>query len=138
MKHYALLTMMLCLVLGVQAQQVTTVRDGKTGKPIAGATLLSQEPRAFAVTNAEGQADISDFEGSEMVRIQCLGYEPVYTSYKLLLRTETGITLEANTINVEEVVIAATRWRQRSGQQPAKIISIRPEEAALAEPADRR
>lgn len=134
MKMYVLLTVLLCLALGLQAQQIVTVRDGKTGKPIANATILSQQPRAFAVTNMEGKADISAFEGSQMVRIQCLGYEPVYTSYNLMIRAESGITLEPNTINVEEVVVAATRWRQRSGQQPAKIISIRPEEVALQNP----
>ncbi|MFO7616395.1 MAG: hypothetical protein R6V75_04020, partial [Bacteroidales bacterium] len=68
----------LLLGVGILVQaQVVTIKDRENNRPIEMATLASQQPRAFATTNAVGQADISAFGGSARIEIRVLGYRPV-------------------------------------------------------------
>ena len=46
----------LVVVQGLYAQ-VITVTDEETGKPLDLVTFMSNEPKAFTTTNAQGQAD---------------------------------------------------------------------------------
>ena len=46
--------------------QTITVLDSESGDPIESATIMSESPRAFTTTNAEGQADISAFKGADL------------------------------------------------------------------------
>lgn len=69
MKH----TILLWLIVGfgfVSYSQTITIREQETKKPLNLVTLSSQNPKAFAITNTNGRADISEFKSSEKIEIR--------------------------------------------------------------------
>ena len=136
-KHTMKKLFWLCLFAGMATHtlaQTVTVRDQENGRPLEGVTLLSGEPQAFAVTNAEGEADISAFVGAAAIRIQSLGYKAQEPSFAALEAAGFEVRLASGNLSLDEVVVSATRWRQATSNVPTKVISISPKEVALQNP----
>lgn len=133
MKKAKVLWLLLCVCNFVNAQ-VVTVQDKETAQPLELATLISENPKAFATTNAQGQADISSFKGIEEIEIRLLGYAPVTKSYAEIKSNNFIVELEIFGINIDEVVVSGTRWSQSTKDQTAKITSISAKNVALQNP----
>ena len=114
--------------------QVVTVTDEDSGQPLDLVTLMSSNPKAFTTTNAEGQADITAFQGAETIEIRTLGYETLIRSFDELEATDFLLAMPLSNISIDQVVISATRWNQSTSDIPSKIISISPQTAALQNP----
>jgi hemoglobin/transferrin/lactoferrin receptor protein len=130
MKNMILLLLLLGY-MGIAYSQTITIRNRENDKPIELVTLMSQNPKVFATTNAHGQADISDFKGSEKIEIRSIEYKTVVISYADLDSAGFVILLETSNLNLDEVVISGTRWRQNSANVPSKIITISPNDLIL-------
>ncbi len=122
---------MTCLYLHAQ---VITIKDQQSGAPLDLVTLSSNSPRAFAITNAEGQADIRGFKGAEKIEVRFLGYKTEIMSYSQIEKSGFNITLVQTGINIDGVVVSATRWNQVSSGVPSSIISISPKTVSLLNP----
>lgn len=133
MKKYKLWCCFLAFAFTAQAQMLT-VQDKTTGQPLEGATVVSESISAFAITDAEGQADISFFQGAAEIQIRSLGHKTITLSYQALTAAKFIVSLESSKLNLDAIVVSATRWRQTSGRVPSKIITISPEEMALQNP----
>lgn len=114
--------------------QIITLKDKKTNQPLEFVNLASEKPKALATTNAQGQADISTFKGSEKIQIRALGYKGETKSFAELESQSFVLLLMPSIVNMDEVVISATRWSQASRNIPSKIIGITPKEIALQNP----
>ncbi|MFO7852576.1 MAG: TonB-dependent receptor [Bacteroidota bacterium] len=130
MKNIFLFWLFLWLGIFARAQTVTVI-ERENEKPIELATLISESPKAFATTNAKGRADISDFKGADKIEIRSLGYKTTVKSYAELEEASFEVYLEISNINLDEIVVSATRWRQRTNNVPSRVISIAPREASL-------
>lgn len=125
---------LLCLSLvgwQISRAQVISILDKDTQSPLAYVTLQSEDPRAVAITNNAGQADISPFVGAEQIQIRSMGYESLIRSYVQLESANFIISLERSNLNLDAVVISATRWRQQMNNVPASITTISSEQVAL-------
>lgn len=120
--------------MGVSYAQTITIIDQQTNKPLESVVLISESPKASTITNAKGQADISAFKIAKNIQIRSLGYETLILSYSQIQSADFKIVMSPSNLNLSEVVISATRWRQISGNIPSKIISISPVEVALQNP----
>lgn len=114
--------------------QTVFVLDKETLKPIESASLMSKNPNAFTQTNIDGMAEIKDFVGSENIEIRRIGYKTQIKSFNEIKKNNFRIEMEISTLNLNEVVISATRSRQNSVDIPSKIISLIPSEIALQNP----
>lgn len=114
--------------------QIITIKDRESGQPLELATLLSETPKAFEITNAQGQAGISAFRGSEKIEIRLLGYQTETITYSGIEKAGFAITLAHSGLSLDQVVISATRWNQRKREIPAKITSITARDVALQNP----
>lgn len=114
--------------------QTLTVLDSQTGIPIDMATLASLSPKAFAMTNALGQADIGAFQGAAAVEIRMLGYETVVASYAELAKMDFQLSLHTTATAFDAVVVSATRWRQAAGRVPSRVAVISARDVALLNP----
>jgi hemoglobin/transferrin/lactoferrin receptor protein len=119
---------------GSAFSQILTVLDRESLEPIELATVISEKPQGYTLTNVEGQADVSDFRGSPRIAIRFLGYESVVYSYAALDSLEFEVLLNPSNLNLEEVVLSATRWRQASDNVPLRIVSISPSQLSLQNP----
>jgi hemoglobin/transferrin/lactoferrin receptor protein len=133
MKIYFLLWFLLGWALVAHAQTIT-VKDQESNTPLEFVTLISATQEAYAVTNANGQADISSFKDADNIKIQMLGYKMMAKSYAELSSINFEIGLEPSNLNLDEIVVSATRWQQSSNRVPMKIISISPKDVALQNP----
>ncbi|MBE0652934.1 MAG: TonB-dependent receptor, partial [Bacteroidales bacterium] len=118
----------------VSFSQVLTLTNQSTGEPVELATLMSDKPKAFVITNAKGQANIAEFRSSEKIEIRALSYKNIITSYAELEAESFKLQMAPSAVSMEEVVIAATRWSQTSGDVPARIVSVSPKTINLQNP----
>ncbi|MCF8298984.1 MAG: TonB-dependent receptor [Saprospiraceae bacterium] len=133
MKKIILLWLFLGVCIYMNSQTITIKNQG-TNKPLELVTLISESPRAYTTTNAKGQADISAFKGAEKIEIRSLGYKIVIVSYDELKLAGFVVLMEVSNLNLDEVVISGTRWKQNSGNIPSKIISISTKDIQLQNP----
>lgn len=123
------------LVLGhLTAQNILTITNKETGDPLDAASISSEKPKAFAVSNARGKADVSAMNGSMKIIIRRLGYKTEMRSFEELARANFQLGMQATSTQFEEVVVSATRWQQDNNNVPAKISIISPEDVALQNP----
>lgn len=113
--------------------QVLTVRDSKSNVPVELVTL-SNGNNVYTTTNTMGQADISKFKNAESIEIRSLGYKTLVKSYADLQVANFQLVLEPTDLDLDEVVVSATKWRRGKRNVAAKISSITPEQVALQNP----
>jgi hemoglobin/transferrin/lactoferrin receptor protein len=114
--------------------QVITIKDQESSEPIEMVTLMTGNGKTFAATNAKGQADISAFEDAEQIEIRSLGYETILKSYAELKASSFELLLSGTNINLDAVVVSATRWSQESRDVPSKVVSISTKDVTLQNP----
>ncbi len=114
--------------------QTITVIDQQTREPIEGVVLISESPVATVVTDAKGQAEISAFQGATSIQFRSLDYISRSILLSQIAVTGNQVELEPSSLNLDQVVISATRWRQNARDVPAKIATISQREVALQNP----
>jgi hemoglobin/transferrin/lactoferrin receptor protein len=134
MKNILLLLVLVFALGSIALSQTIILTDQQSGRPIELATLVSESPRAYATTNAQGQADISAFVGAEIIEIRMLGYKTRILSFAALESADFKISLEVTNLNLDAVVIAASRSSQNTQDIPAKISTIPAKEVSLQNP----
>ncbi len=114
--------------------QIITIKDQNSGEPLEMVSILSASPTLTTTTNAKGQADISPFKSREKIEIHRIGYKTLEKSFSEIQAAnfEVRMNLSANKLN--EVIVSATRWSQRSQNVPSKISIISPRDMALLNP----
>ncbi|MCB0839500.1 MAG: TonB-dependent receptor plug domain-containing protein, partial [Bacteroidetes bacterium] len=119
---------------GMISAQIITIKDIESNQPIEGASIISHSLKIFKTTNAKGQADISAFKDAKEIEIRIFGYETIVRSYKELWDADFEVMLEVSNLNLDAVVVSATRWRQNSSNVPSKIVPITQREVNLQNP----
>lgn len=126
-----------CFLLGGFSQtagQVITIKGKDTGLPLVQATISSQAKNAFAVTDLNGQANLTDFRFAEDIIIRTIGYAEQKISFTDLKQQEFLLLLEPDDYFLDQVVVSATRWRTSERNIPAKVSLITAKEVALQNP----
>ncbi len=131
-KNILLCLMMLCALFS-QAQTIT-IKDQQSKMPLEMVSIICQGQSNYTLTNAQGQANVSDFKSSNKIQIRMISYKTITLSYGELAASNYEILLEPSNLNLEEVVISGTRWRQTSDNIPSKIIQIPMKEVNLQNP----
>lgn len=129
-----MLMWLLLLCASFSWAQTITISDQKTNKPIDQVSLIAEEPKVFAITNTDGQADISAFVGITKIEIRSLGYEFINLSYKQIQDANFHIYLTPSNVDLNEVIISGMKSRQKSEDVPSKIITIQPKDVAFQNP----
>jgi hemoglobin/transferrin/lactoferrin receptor protein len=130
-------TFMVFLILGISTNafsQILTIKNQVTREPVELVSLLSERPKAYAVTNAMGQVDIGRFREAVSITISGFGFKTVVKSYAELESLAFELLIEPSPLGEHEVIVTATRWRQSSGDVPLPVVSVSPEEMTLQDP----
>ena len=114
--------------------QVITVLDRATDSPLELVMIVSEKDNMVLTTNAKGQADISVFEGAQVIQIRMIGYSTVVMSFHEIENQGFQILMDANSVELNQYVVSATRWNQSTAEVPQKIISVTPREVAFMNP----
>lgn len=114
--------------------QTLTVYEMETLQAMEFVTIVSERLNKSTITNAEGQADISMFKEFDEIQIRSLGFKTLILSFNELKKRDFKIYMERSNLNLDEVVISASRWQQNNTEIPSKITSISPKEVAFQNP----
>ena len=114
--------------------QTVTITDELTEEPVEMVILMSDAPKAYASTNTKGQANIDGFKNSKSIQVYAYGYQTQNLSYESLSQSNFSLSLSRTNINLEEIVIAASRWTQSSGKVPSKLVDVTPKDIAFQNP----
>ncbi len=125
-----------CMILLYQFSfgQVLTIRDAQNGEPLEAAAIISDSPTAFTTTNVKGQADITKFQGADQIQIRMIGYEIILRSFEALEKQSFQVALNTSALNLDQVVISASRSKPISKYVPEKIRIISSKEVSLQNP----
>lgn len=126
--------LLLALFFGQVQAQTITIRDAETGKALDQVTIMSSEPHVFAVSNTDGQADLSEFKSAQAILFQSLGYQRRTLSYDEVVQLKFEVLLTPSDFELETVVVSATRWRQNTGDVPSEITVISGKDVQLQQP----
>ena len=126
--------LLLTLFFGQVQAQTITIKDAETGNALDQVTIMSSEPHVFAVTNADGQADLSEFKSAQAILFQSLGYQRRTLSYDEVVQLKFDVLLTPSDFELETVVVSATRWRQNTGDVPSEITVISGKDVQLQQP----
>ncbi|MBP6334722.1 MAG: TonB-dependent receptor [Bacteroidia bacterium] len=130
-----IITMCLGIIYAVIGySQVLTIKDKATQQALEMASIASENPKVFSISDIRGHADISLFKNAAIIEIRLLGYKTERKSYAELEQLSFNILLTQSGLSLDEVVISATRWRQSSRDVPGKISSISTKEVRLQNP----
>ncbi len=114
--------------------QVVTVRDLETKDPLGLVSFFSGSPSAIAVTNADGQADLTEFKEAKTIVIRLMGYKTEVRSYAELAAANFELVMTSTNIVIDQIVVSATKWNQVSNEIPGKVSTISIREIALQNP----
>lgn len=114
--------------------QIVSVQDKESKNALGFVSITDKKTHQTLVTNAAGKADVSDFKEADEIVFSFIGYASKTLSFEQLKTIDFKVQLEPSSINLNQVVVSANRWRQESANVPSKITSISPKEVALQNP----
>jgi len=114
--------------------QLITIKDQENYQPIELVTLSSKAPVASAITNSNGQADISAFREATSIEIRMVCYRTITRSYDQLKRAGFVVYMSAAVVTLDQIVVSASKWRQPRREIPARITAITPKDIAMENP----
>jgi len=110
------------------------VTDQQNEEPIEGVVILNTENNKFITTNTNGQTDVSEFKAAKKILISHEWYVSDILSFNKIKSENFNIKLKPSNLNLDEVIISGTKWRQKSSNTPSKITSISKKRVALQNP----
>lgn len=131
---YSIVLLSLYMIAGNITGQVVTVVDQEDFTPIELVTITSASPQAYAVTDAAGKANISDFKGSSAIAFRFIGYRTAELSYAEVRESGFIVYLSPTNITLDNVVISAVRWSQPSRSVPVRMSGLTSRDVALENP----
>lgn len=119
----SILTLLLCTVFPLQAQEQGTVAVSvhSGGEPVAGAEI--QAGQARSLTDDEGNARLSLPAGDVRIEVRRIGYEPAVVQVRVVEGRDTTLVVElrSEALAIEGVVVTSTRTGRRVQDDPIRV-----------------
>ena len=131
---FVLFGLLFQFVSGVLYAQNLLVLDADDQRPIAGVAFWAPSQAMYEVTNADGELSITRFKGLNNIQINAVGYRPLLLSYEQLLNTLPALILSKESVQLEDLVVSATRWRQNYTTVAQAITLIDPQQIESQQP----
>lgn len=120
MKKLSFLLLFLFPLLSLSAQTVT-VLSADDGKPVSDVAVYNEAKTQFGYTNPAGKVSLSGFAERQPIFFQHFSFERVSFTPEELKVAGWVVKLETKTFEVEEFIVSANRWEQKSEEVPNHI-----------------
>ena len=104
--------------------QLITIINQVDNTPLEFVTIITSDPSLTVVTNAQGQASISNFVEADAIQISLIGFNTFKTSYRELKEMNFRVYLIPSVFYLDQVVVSASKWTQSSREVPLKVASV--------------
>lgn len=104
--------------------QSLRVVDKDDNKPISNVAVYDDSMSKLTYTGTNGRIGILAFSNSDQICFQHFAYEHVCLTPAELKAMDYVVRLARKTFEIDEFVVSASRWEQKSDEIPNKITSI--------------
>ena len=118
----------------LQAQKLF-VFDQQSGNPADHVFIYNDTKKITAVTNEMGIADISEFGGTDHLNFQHPSYQDIKLSLLDIKAMKFRIGLNQKHVNLNEIVVSASKWESDVSETPNKIEVIKKKDIEFESPA---
>ena len=123
MKRILFLLILILPYVPARSQTVTVIGD-EDGKPVADVAVYNETRTVFCYTNQKGKANLSEFKIGQPVYFQHFSFERVSYTLDELKKAGWVVKLTTKTFEVEEFIVSANRWEQKSDEVPNYISTV--------------
>jgi len=126
----------LILVSGwlIASGQQILVIDENTREPLAFVTIHTTDQSWSGITNEEGTLNLPNFQADATLEFRRIGYQTRSLSLDELKAIDFKLALRSEGIELDQVVVSATRWEQNRNRVAARIRSVDAETMQLQNP----
>jgi|FLOH01.1.fsa_nt_gi hemoglobin/transferrin/lactoferrin receptor protein len=135
LSKFTLLAFLIAVITTEAITQNIFVYDQQTGKPIPNIVIFNIEKTNTGLTNNLGIVDITSFSASEDIYFQHPSYNEIFLSKSNIKRLKYKVPLNEKLINLDEVIISASKWETKSSEVPNKIEQIKRRDIVFNNPA---
>jgi len=114
--------------------QIITIKDNQTGMPLDKVVVMTENPIVSVTTNSVGQANFSQFLNLPDIEIRRSGYKSRELNYNDIAQMQFTVTMEPVFVQLDEVVVTASKWNQTGTNVVSKITTIAPKFVSLMNP----
>ena len=129
-----LLLLLFISVYSVAHSQEIVVLNNVTYQPIAGVAIYNETKAKSIITDFDGKANLSIFEGADVLYFRHLSYQTLKTTKKDILQSSNRILLHPDTQSLSEIVVSASKFVQKRTEIPQKIASLNQQKIQLSNP----
>jgi|AntAceMinimDraft_17_1070374.scaffolds.fasta_scaffold02172_3 hemoglobin/transferrin/lactoferrin receptor protein len=103
-------------------------------QPISDVLIYNKKGSVSTVTDRNGNIDISMFNKQDTLIFQHTSFRKFIISYNGILENDSIVKLNESSINLEQIVVSASKWEQNSKEIPNKIVTISSKKVAFENP----
>ena len=116
------------------AQKITII-DQTTLQPIPQVLVYNKSKTLHQQSNQKGQLDIQNLlDKDSLILFQHASYQDFSLSFNELKNFDFIVPLTEKTLNINEVIVSASKWEQDRSQISNEVIQINPKEIAFKNP----
>ncbi len=120
MRYLIILILLILAFQPIQAQTVT-ILDMEDGKPVADVAVCNTAHTLFYYSSPAGKVSLSEFKDDQLIYFQHFSYEHVSFTKEELKKARWIVRLKTKIFEVEEFIVSANRWEQKSDEVPNHI-----------------
>lgn len=114
--------------------QSVQIKGLKSQRPIDNVAIYNVDRTRTTLSNIYGIADLSSFNTDDTVYFQHTAYESISYSYEEIGDAGYTVFMEKKSVDLDEIIISATRFEQAAEEIPNRIISISAEKIRFENP----
>ncbi len=127
-------TLLLMFVSLLLSAQNVFVFDKQSGEPLSNVFIYSSDKKTTALSNKIGIADLSKFNSNEKITFQHTSYYLITSTKSNLEKQNFRIGMIESFVNLEEVVVSASKWEENTTEIPNKIEIIKKKDIIFNNP----
>ena len=125
----------LLFFLGIQGfAQTITILDRSSLAPVSEATAFFSPSERFFVTDSDGQFKVNSIGSDVEISISHSSFQSIKIKIDQLQKNEWNIILTEKVIQIDEVVVSATKWKQERDFVPHKVLKVNAKDIHYSNP----
>lgn len=120
-----------CFLINFTFAQEVTILDQATMEPIIGVAVYNSSKTKNVISDFDGKVELDKFDQNELLTFQHISY---YNRRMIKSNITTLVLLKPKTLDLDLVVISASKFEQSQREVPQKILSLKKEDIEFAMP----
>ena len=129
-----MLGVMILSIVHLHGQSITVI-DAFTQRPLEEVMVVNQNKERHSSSDINGKVGLEQFEASDMLTFQLMGYETLLLSLEEIKDRENVIALFLDEKQLEEIVLSVARTAEQSRKIAEKVSVISQKSIASQSPA---